>query len=157
VTRGVLDEPLARDILFFDFTRPVFSDQRCALLESVRDAMVTSFDPATIRKQFADRLPSRPKDEQSDAVRKFLQRCGDRAQHDPAVLDDLMAVWAAKRTRARADLQSRFGVGILPFPASLALGDLEVFTPPTTYTLKDPDPSQRAVAFSPVDCARTTR
>jgi len=33
VERGVIDQPFVKDVLMVDFTRPIFSDERCALLD----------------------------------------------------------------------------------------------------------------------------
>jgi hypothetical protein len=181
IADGILDDDLVRDILFVDFTRPVFSDQRCDLLKPLRgmelpkDAQLT---PATIRELL--KLDKGTLADQEAAIANYVQKCQDRADNDRSFGGDLMKVFAAKRARARVELRSRFGVGILPFPNSLGFSDLETCHVVTTVEktsdcslatlagLKDPivafdfspglqDESLRRASFDEKDCSFTTK
>lgn len=47
---GIIDDELMKDILLVDFTRPVFSEDRCALLESLPQIANSDLNPASIRE-----------------------------------------------------------------------------------------------------------
>jgi hypothetical protein len=56
VTTGVVDEAFVKDVLMIDFTRPVFSDDRCDLLRFAPDAIDASAPAASVRRGFLAEL-----------------------------------------------------------------------------------------------------
>lgn len=103
---GIVDRDLVLDVLSIDFTRPLFSDARCGLLELVPRSL-PAVDPDTIRKALQTAIAdSKPADgtpaatlalhlaDSTDAeahtgdVAAFLAACD--ARDDRAMLDDLL-------------------------------------------------------------------
>jgi hypothetical protein len=56
IKSGVMDRDLLRDILMVDFTRPIFSDDRCDLLSKLPDTRVANLTPEKIRSAFVTGL-----------------------------------------------------------------------------------------------------
>lgn len=122
VEQGVLDDDFVLDVLAVDFTRPIFSSDRCALLDLAPDVLVANLPggatPDAIRQAFVDRLRADGSGATSPAgvllshletsgdaaaheaaAKKFTQACGGRDQR--AFLENVLEVVAHTRSLAR--------------------------------------------------------
>ena len=112
--RGVIDRRLAEAILSVDFTRPVFSKARCALLDHVPDVPAPDRKVATIRTALIAAMKAEPKDNEAaatllaaldgtspptDRLTTFINACKSRRPKDLAV--DLLEDITRRRTQAR--------------------------------------------------------
>ena len=122
--RGVLDEDLVSDILMIDFTRPLFSDIRCGLLEeaarngafdgmtkaedvtadAIRDGLLEALKDSEVpgAARLVDSLGN-PDDnaDQEQARNDYVAACNARLQAEgDAFVDDLLLVASNVRTDA---------------------------------------------------------
>ena len=114
VNEELIDADLAADVLSIDFTRPVYSDDRCGLLELIPERMDV-IDPDAIRDVLRDALrdpePGTPQadllanldDETNralgDTVVGFFDAC--HARDEKALAEDVLAAFAVTNERAR--------------------------------------------------------
>ncbi|HEU5058316.1 MAG TPA: hypothetical protein VFU21_17410 [Kofleriaceae bacterium] len=110
---GILDEELAKDVVLVDFTRPIFSDERCGLLDAVPSIPVAELTAAKLKEGLLANLSSAsegsPEAElkknleatggHDTAVQAFTDACAARPQKD--MLTDVLKVMSAARDRAR--------------------------------------------------------
>ena len=110
---GILDDELAKDVLLVDFTRPIFSDDRCDLLDSVPSIPVAELTAAKLKEGLLANLGSAPAGSaqaelkknleatggQDAVVQAFTDACVARPQHD--MLVDILKVLSLLRDTAR--------------------------------------------------------
>jgi len=110
---GILDDELAKDVVLVDFTRPIFSDDRCALLDSVPSIPVAELTAAKLKEGLLANLGSAPAGSpqaelkknleatggQDTVVQKFTDACAARPQKD--FLTDILRVLSLLRDTAR--------------------------------------------------------
>jgi hypothetical protein len=82
VNAGIVDDELVRDVLMVDFTRPVFSDDRCGLLDSVPSIPVAELNPTSLRDGMLAGLASAAAGSPQEELRKNLEATGG---HDAMV------------------------------------------------------------------------
>jgi hypothetical protein len=82
IESGVIDEPFARDVLLVDFTRPVFSDDRCDLLAFAPELPATERSPASIRQGFIAALEAGP---QAAPARQLLDYLRSAERGEPSL------------------------------------------------------------------------
>ena len=116
VAEKIIDKELVIDVLMVDFTRPVFSDDRCDLLSfapdlapsqrtaaQIRDGLLANLESApdgSPAAQLRDHLQARKDDEPFDhaaSIGAFMTACKDRASNDQFAssdedLEDLLGV-----------------------------------------------------------------
>jgi hypothetical protein len=105
VTRGLLSAAFIEDLHMVDFTRPLFSDARCSLLEfapaitvadvKAADNLAQVLEAGFIRelatatsaagKEFLANLNDRSGDANAAKVTKFVDACNKRAASEPKV------------------------------------------------------------------------
>jgi hypothetical protein len=98
----VLDDDLIKDVLAVDFTRPVFSTDRCDLLQFAPElAGGTALSPAAIRDGLIANLVAAdvPPDSPAGHLVRNLKRQGDEAVHH-ATVDKFVAACQALGSRA---------------------------------------------------------
>ena len=154
IKAGIIDQDFAADVLSIDFTRPVFSDQRCGLLGMSPELDPAERDPAHIRDGFVAQLEAAaPADgtpaaqllaalgdtgdtqAHRDAVQAFADACQTRSRSDAmGLMTDLDKIASLLRDEARER-------PVLEFAESLPVDDLDV------------DPATR---LSPADCTLET-
>lgn len=149
---GVIDKELAADILAVDFTRPVFSDARCGLLEHVPDVSGEDMNVESIRTGLIENLsaleaPSAAEaallenltneektiDAHKKATSSFFDVCKSRDQGE--FVRDVLLVAGQRRNRAR-------NLSVFEFSAGLSYDDhegtgSEHFDPETCTVITD--------------------
>jgi hypothetical protein len=156
VTEKIIDDDFKFDVLNVDFTRGIFSGQRCGLLKFAPKLAADKLDPDAIRNGFIENLKSatdpaakkllanlQKKDDQAahqQEVDAFWKACKKRPAKD--VLSDLMTFASHQRRAARANTSRREGQGgqgIIEFAETLPVDDIpdtnKAFDP-ATCTLK---------------------
>jgi hypothetical protein len=142
LSRGVIDLELRQDVLFIDFTRPVYSENRCNILKQFPPALTpadatASGIVAALKISLAKAPPGSPAAEllgrlntpdnfnkDQTALKLFSQKCQQRAaSNQRAFLADMMRIAAARRNLAR-DPSQRTGQ-IIEFPETLPVSDLD--------------------------------
>jgi hypothetical protein len=150
----VVDVDVVKDILSIDFTRPIYSPTRCALLEQVPDGAVSAADMhfdkvraaliaafAGTKDPLAAQLLSNLQD-QADAanhdfaVKQFLQACGTRGKREPAAYAADLVRWGSHLRKAVKRARNEQNGGIIEFAETLPDDDL-------------PEPS---AGFDPTTC-----
>jgi hypothetical protein len=110
---GILDDELAKDVALVDFTRPIFSDDRCGLLDSVPSIPVAELTAAKLKEGLLANLASAsagsPEAElkknleatggHDTVVQTFTDACTARPQKD--MLTDILKVMSVARDQAR--------------------------------------------------------
>ncbi len=151
----VIDRDFRLDVLAVDMTRPVFSDARCALLESAPDLgkLTTSTGkakaglPKKIREGFLRSLTEAAEGSAGAQLSANLANTNDSADHEAAAqafmtackarpveefIGDALQVVSLQRERARE-------LAIMEFPSTLPFDELEVprgtFLDPANCTL----------------------
>jgi hypothetical protein len=136
VSKGVIDDDFAKDVLSVDFTRPIFSAERCSLLEHAPTVEAATVGPDTIRDGFVAKLTAAaPKagtpaatllaslKNKSDAathaadVDKFFAACKARPQKE--LLDDAVQIASMLRNKVRT-------LQVMEFSESLPVDSLKV-------------------------------
>jgi hypothetical protein len=131
IDAGILDQELARDILAVDFTRPIFSDDRCGLLDKVPSIPASELTAATLRQALelavADAAPGTPAGDlkhnlstdrgHGKRVRQFIAAC--RARSSSEFLADALRFISLLRDQARA-------LPVMEFPQTMPDDDLTV-------------------------------
>lgn len=136
VEAGVLDAELVADVVNVDFTRPVFSDGRCALLEhvpelagadttadAVRDGMIASLEAIEQPNAFEAELLENLTNEEATAeahqqeAKDFMAACEMRPKEE--LIDDVLTIAAMRRARAR-DMR------VFEFPMTMVFDALRV-------------------------------
>jgi hypothetical protein len=153
VSAGILDQDFVKDALVVDFTRPVFSDDRCGLLDFAPALDEKDLTPDKIRDGFIAKLQAAAPGAGTPAAvfLKNLQTKDDASAHDAQVsafftackardskqfLADAMQVSSLKRNQARE-------LTVLEFPETLPVDDLDV----APGTRLDPKTCELAQAF----------
>jgi len=77
IEADIIDRNLANDILMVDFTRQVFSDERCDLLEFAPDIATADRNPESIRDGFLANLSGAADDTAAGQLRAHLQSNAD--------------------------------------------------------------------------------
>jgi hypothetical protein len=98
VDQKIVDRDFVLDVLNVDFTRPVFSPDRCGLLDSAPDLKSSDITPDKIRDGFKSNLAN----DNSDAGKQLLKNLGDtndEAGHN----NDVNAFFTACAARPKAD------------------------------------------------------
>lgn len=144
VQLGILDDELAKDVVLVDFTRPIFSDDRCGLLESVPSIPVADLTAAKLKEGLlanlasaADGSPEAELKKNLEAtgghdavVKTFTDACAARPQKD--MLTDILKVLSLLRDTARTRQ-------VMEFPETMPDDNLSVPAgtrlDPTTCTL----------------------
>jgi hypothetical protein len=150
ISSGIIDEELARDVLLVDLTRPVFSDDRCALLDFVPSIRNSALNPASVRDGLianltaaapaagspaADLLANlQATGGHSDKVNAFTAACGALPSRD--FLKNAMTVTSGNRDRARE-------LPVMEFPPTMPDDNLDV----APGTRLDPTSCQLTTSF----------
>jgi hypothetical protein len=138
----VIDEDFKQDVLSVDMTRPLFSDDRCALLESAPSLgkLTTSTGkaikslPKKIREGFASKLKNSPQGSPGAQLAGFLADTKDQTAHSAAVDAFFTACSARPEAEFFTDAnkvvslrraQSR-ELPVMEFPATLPTDSLDV-------------------------------
>jgi hypothetical protein len=135
----IVDDDFVRDVLFVDFTRPIYSSDRCGLLErgpatladgemnpqGIKAAWKKALDGATdgVAKQFLASLTDESDAAKHNAdVAAFVAAC-DARQDKPQLMRDIVQ-WASHLRKAVTNVRNANG-GIIEFPgATLPLDSL---------------------------------
>lgn len=151
VSAGIVDEDFVKDALMVDFTRPIFSDDRCGLVTFAPELSAEDRNADAIRAGFIASLESAGPVAGSPAA-DFLENLkaeGDGASHDEAVnafvaaceglpsadfLENALTITSLNRDKARA-------LPVFEFPATMPDDNLQV------------DPASR---LHPTTCEVTT-
>lgn len=130
--QGIVDDDFIRDVLVVDFTRPIFSDERCGLLDFAPELDPADRTAEKIRQGFIDNLQG-----QSGAAGELLanlQAAGDSATHKTtvegwvqtcnardkaAMMADVMKIASQRRNIAR-------GLNVFEFPGTMPTDTLSV-------------------------------
>ena len=110
---GILDDELAKDVVLVDFTRPIFSDDRCGLLDAVPSIPVAELTAAKLKEGLLANLASASEGSPEAELKKNLEAtgghdtvvqaytdaCAARPQKD--MLTDVLKVMAVARDQAR--------------------------------------------------------
>lgn len=132
----IIDRDFAADVLAVDFTRPVFSPTRCALLAHMPDLEGPDLNPQKIRGALNAALDG--KGEAAERLRESLQRPKNVAAHEKAANDFLAAcrarpkkalladamLYASHLRRVMRSIKGKNGQGIIEFPETLPIDDL---------------------------------
>jgi hypothetical protein len=132
VEAGVIDDELRKDVLMVDFTRPVFSTDRCGLLELVPELPAAERTPAKLREGLlaalgspragtpaawlAANLEATPSDHDR-VLGTFVNACRDRPKRD--FMADALKVASLRRDELRR-------LPLIEFPETLPVDDLDV-------------------------------
>ena len=131
---GIVDEDFIRDVLAVDFTRPIFSDDRCGLLEFAPDLDPADRTAEKIRQGFIDELSGQSGDSPAGQLLANLEAAGDSGAHKTAVeawltackgrepadmMADVLKIASLWRNKAR-------GLALFEFPATMPVDDLSV-------------------------------
>lgn len=138
VDQGIVDAGFAQAVLMVDFTRPIFSDTRCELLDRLAERIPASTPrtAAAIRQAVTAALGASPPAGSAEArlaanltrtasaleaeVIAFARACDRRRSDEPqALIEDIQAVVSARRNRARQ-------MDVFEFSATLPVDDLQV-------------------------------
>lgn len=135
---GIIDDDLLLDVMSIDFTRPIYSDERCALLEHVPEQM-EDIDPEALRASILESLEAAapadgsaaadlranlldPQNEGlGETVGGFLTACSLR--EGAGLAGDLLSMFALRNTKARA-------FAVLEFSATLPSYDDDAIAGP---------------------------
>jgi hypothetical protein len=134
VAAGILDADLVKDVLAVDFTRPIFSDDRCELLDFAPVLDEAQLTAAAVRAGFVAKLRGaapaagtpaaqllalleEPDDDHAAPVRAFFDACAARDRRD--LLADVMQVSSLRRDQARR-------LQVMEFPETLPFDALSV-------------------------------
>jgi len=87
VSSGVIDQDFVKDVLMIDFTRPVFSSDRCALVDFAPTLSAEDMKPDAIRAGFIASLEAESPGANSPAgvLLQNLKTAGDATSHDQKV------------------------------------------------------------------------
>ncbi len=155
ISKNIIDDDFAKDVLFIDFTRPIFSKTRCDLLEFAPQLEASKMTPAAIQEGFKKNLTgkagaaaellkhvSAPTDAQAHqtAVQTYMQACTKRPGKDMTA--DVLAYASHLRNAIRgvtSKPEGQGGEGIIEFSETLATDSVpnsnKAFDP-VTCTLK---------------------
>jgi hypothetical protein len=141
ISKGIIDDEFAKDVLAVDFTRPIFSADRCGLLGFAPKLDAAAMKPAAIRDGFNASLANQSSDAAKallanlsatgnasahvDAVRKFIDACKARPSKD--FLSDVLVYASHLRNALRAvhsPKQGEGGQGIIEFAETLPVDDV---------------------------------
>ena len=152
VEKNVIDDDFANDILSIDFTRPIFSGKRCALLAHAPTLAAAAMTPQGIRDGFKAKLTAAAtKTPELTALLAKLGDVADTAKHKDAATKYLTACKARPKKEFLADAlawsgqlrrQTHKSVGLVEFAEAMvsdkfdaATTDFRTFDP-VTCTLK---------------------
>ena len=82
ISAGIIDQEFARDVALVNFTRPVFSDDRCSLLDMTPSIPVADLNPDSLKQGFLDALGT---PEPGTAAAVFKQNLEATGGHDAVV------------------------------------------------------------------------
>jgi hypothetical protein len=135
-TAGIIDEDFIKDVLVVDFTRPIFSTDRCALLDSVPDLEEKDLTPDKIRDGLAAKLREKSPaattpagqllanlgnktdaEAHNQKMQAFFTACAARPQKD--FLIDAMKVNSLLRNKARE-------LAVMEFPETLPFDSQQI-------------------------------
>lgn len=155
ISQALIDDETVSDIMAVEFTRPVFSDARCGLLEhvpaltgmdltaeAIKAGLIESLEgveePSAAEAALLNNLTSEEATRSSHekAADAFLEAC--KARPEAEFADDVLKVNAARRNRAT---QQEFH-GVFEFALTLPQDDLELdgsehFDPETCEVVTD--------------------
>jgi hypothetical protein len=151
---GIVDDELIKDVLLVDFTRPIFSDDRCDLLQFVPQIPNADLNPDSIREGLIANLssaaPGTPEAEllanldavggHDEAVNVFTAACTELGSAQ--VMANAMAVTSLNRDIAR-------GMHVFEFEATMPVDDLNV----APGTRLHPNTCELVTEFVPVTSA----
>jgi hypothetical protein len=150
ISAGIIDEDLAKDILMVDFTRPVFSTDRCDLLKKLPKLPAAKHNPNDIRAAIAATFKTAPAGSPGAELAKSVADKADGPKHavrvtafetackalgSKTLVANALIVAASNRLTAR-------GMPILEFQESMVSDNLQ------------PAPGTR---FDAKTCAVTTK
>ncbi|MBA2538594.1 MAG: hypothetical protein H0V17_03080 [Deltaproteobacteria bacterium] len=176
VALKVLDQQLIQDVVMVDFTRPVLSDDRCALLAfvpdlapadrkltKIRDAIIKAVEaeepaagsPAAQLLAHLEATKSGKPVDHSATLTKYSEKC--EARTAPTMLRDALKLRSLHRQLvfgADGKLDDADGVGLRPyavfeFEATMPTDDVEVTTSAAADAVKE---VRLGARFSPIDC-----
>jgi len=165
VNAGIIDDEFVEDVLSVDFTRAVFSDDRCDLLANVPGVPSSDLSPQTLRAAILDRLGettpgtpeaelknnlANPNDDIRARIRAFSDACQGRGDTEsitfskdgssqtldvPSVLVDYMKIVSLNRNTAT-------GLPVFEFPQTMPSDDQNIAA---------------GTRFHPTDCTITNQ
>ncbi len=173
VALAVIDAAFVQDVLMVDFTRPVFSDDRCALLalvpdlapaertaSKIRDAVSAAIEaesPAagSPAAQLLAHLKDANQDGHAATLATYTAACNGR--EPKTLLRDVLKVRSLHRQLAFSDdnkLDDAGGAGLHPFAVfefaqTMAADNVRVSANPSAASVTE---VALAARFSPVDC-----
>lgn len=117
VAAGIIDDGFRADVLMVDFTRPVFSDDRCDLLELAPDLAPDDRTPEKISGGFIANLASADEDSPAGQLKKHLEAraAGSPVDHGAA----LETFVAACKTRQSSETITAGGGTVSAFHADV--------------------------------------
>jgi hypothetical protein len=135
MNQQIADIDLVKDILAVDFTRPVYSPTRCALVEQVPDvpasdmhfdkvkaALIAKLEgtPEPLAQQLLASLKN-PRDASTHdfAVKQFLDACKGRSVSEPAAYAADLVRWASHLRKAAKRARNEENGGIIEFAETL--------------------------------------
>lgn len=149
-TNNAVDSNFIQDVLIIDFTRPIFSRERCDLLSFAPDLPADKRDAASIRQGFIDNLKAKAPAAGSAAAQLLanLENASDEDAHRKK-LDDFSAACKARPKKeflvdvlkvASLNRNLARGLQLFEFPEALPTDNQKVpentFFDPATCTLK---------------------
>jgi hypothetical protein len=148
VEAGIVDADFVKDVLMVDFTRPVFSSDRCGLLSFAPQLAADDLTAAKIKKGFIDALEAESPAAGSPAavLLKNLETANDGSAHDDKV-DAFIAACTA--LGSRPFLENALAVNSLVRKTAREMPIMEFeATMPTDRQVVDPD-----ARLHPATCA----
>jgi hypothetical protein len=172
VKRGIVDEQFVKEVAYVDMTRPVFSDDRCDLLQHAPSIPADELDAAALRDGFIDNLAA-DGGAPADMLRRLFERSqsgspldidkqaktyGSRCNTRLSLLPDLFKLRSLGRKLAypsdghldSADGSAERPVSVLEFPQTMPEDDI-VVTPDAD--LSDPMRVHPKARLHPETCA----
>jgi hypothetical protein len=153
VNSGIIDDDLALDVLMVDFTRPIFSKERCDLLAKVPNIPVASQTPDKIRAAIVQALGAPVQGTPEAELLTSLKNTDDIAVHNARIdkFDDACRALGSKKLVANALTIASLnrtiarGMPILEFQETVASDNLSV----PAGTRLDPKTCELTTAFVP--------
>ena len=146
---GIVDDDFIKDVLIVDFTRPIYSEARCGLVESLPEKVEGELNAASLKaavlaalegveeNTFEFDLLTNLKNEDpaahDAAITTFVEACG--ARDKKAFLEDAILIAIQRRDLARGE----FHHSLFEFPQAMPFAGIEMgpeaFLDPTTCEL----------------------
>ncbi|HUS65648.1 MAG TPA: hypothetical protein VMZ28_13955 [Kofleriaceae bacterium] len=105
VAAGIIDDDFRADVLMVDFTRPVFSDERCDLLQFAPDLAPDDRTPEKIRDGFIANLAGEDADTAAGLLRAHLEARAAGAPFDhSATLDTFVGACQARQSSEKVSV-----------------------------------------------------